>query len=78
MAHIPDDFVARRLEGSAEGDGQLDDAQSRADVTACLRDHVDEPLPHFVRELSELLRRERLNVFGTMDRFENQFGLVTM
>src|SRR2546427_106790 len=78
MADAPDDLAARRVEGGAERARQLDDAQAGADVTAGLRHHVDQALPDFVGQLLELLRGKRLHVLGTMDRLENQFGLVTM
>ena len=78
MADVPDDLVTGRVERGAEGHGQLDDTEPGADVTAGLRYDVDETLPHFARELLQLLRRERLDVLGTVNRFENQLGLVTM
>src|SRR5258708_5691913 len=54
VADIPEDFVARGVEGPAEGDRQLDDPQPRADVAAGLRDDVDQPLPYLVGELLQL------------------------
>src|SRR4051812_40429555 len=78
VADVPDDLVARRIESGAERDPQLHDAESGADVAAGLRHDVDQLLVDLVRELLQLLRLERLNVLGTLDRIENQFGLVTM
>jgi hypothetical protein len=74
MTHVPDDLVARRFERGAEGDGQLDDTQPRADVAARLRDDVDEPLPHFVGELLQLIRWQIADVGWTVNRFKYRHG----
>src|SRR6266511_1516493 len=78
MADVPDDLVARRVEGRAERNRQLDHAEPRADVATRLGDDIDEALGHFIGQRLQLLRRQRLDVRGTVDRFENQLGLVTM
>jgi len=78
MTHVPDDLVARRFERGAERDGQLDDPQTRADVPARLRHDVNQTLADFVRERLQLLRCQRANVRRTVNRFEDQLGLVTM
>ena len=68
MADVPNDLVVRRIERGAECHGQLDDAEPRADVAAGVRDHVDQPLPHFVGQLLQLVRRELPDVLGIADR----------
>ncbi len=78
MADVPNDLVARRVKRSAERDRQFDDPEPRADMAAGLGDHVDQTLPHLVGERLQLLGRQCLDVFGTVNRFENQLDLVTM
>jgi len=62
----------------AERDRQLDHAEPGADVATRLGTTSIEALPHFIGQLLQLLRRQRLDVRGTVDRFENQLGLVTI
>ncbi len=78
MADVPDDLVARRFERGAKRDGQLDDAQTRSNVPARVRHDVNQALANFVRERLQLLRCQRANIRRTVNRFEDQLGLVTM
>ena len=51
MPDVPDELVARRVEGVVQRDGQLDDAEAGADVAAGARADVDEARAHVVGEL---------------------------
>jgi hypothetical protein len=42
---IPDDPVARRFENPVQGDGELDDAEVRAEATAGPEDFLNEEIP---------------------------------
>ena len=64
VPHVEQQLVARRVETVRQGHGELDYAQSRADVTARLRHHVDETLAHLVCQLHQLLARQLLDVGG--------------
>ena len=57
--------VARRVEHPVHRDRQLDDAEVRAEVTARLRDVLDEELADLGRELLELLGAQRVEVAGS-------------
>src|SRR5207247_10702438 len=78
MPHVPDDLVTGRIERGAQRHRQLDDAEPGADVATREGDDIDEPLAYLIRQQLELFRRECLDVCGTFDAFESQFGLVTM
>ena len=47
MAHIPDQSVFRGVVDIVQGDGELDGAQVRAEVTACLRNRLNQTLAQF-------------------------------
>ena len=51
VAGVEDDRVARRVEHPVDGDRQLDHAEVRAEVTAGLRDVLDEDFADLAREL---------------------------
>src|SRR3989441_9392092 len=74
MAHVPHDLVAGRVEAVPQRHGQLDYAQARADVTAGLRDDVDQPAAHLVREGLELVPGKPLDVRRTGDRLKERHG----
>ena len=67
---VPDQQVARGLEGVVERDRQLDRAQVRGEVAAGLRDAADDLLAQLVGELSELVDRELAQVGGQVDAVE--------
>src|SRR5207244_12291173 len=77
MAHVPHDLVAGRVEAVPQRHGQLDYAQAGADVTAGLRDDVDQPAAHLVRERLELVARQALDVRRTYDRLKERHGALS-
>jgi len=54
VAGIPDEAVARSLEGVVQSDGELGHPKARSEVTSDLRDHIDMPLPNLSSEELEL------------------------
>ncbi len=54
VADVEDEAVARRVEDVVHGDGQLDDAEVRPDVTAGLGDAGDEALANFFGQSFQL------------------------
>src|SRR5687768_803200 len=59
MADVPHDLVTGRVEHRVNGDGQLDDPESRTDMTACPGADFYQPLPHRGRQLAQLVARHR-------------------
>ena len=64
MTDVPHELIARRVEARVERDGQLDNAQSGADVAAGPRADLDESLPDRRAQLAKLVTRELLEVLG--------------
>jgi hypothetical protein len=54
VSGVPHDAVARRLEQPVQGDGELDDAERRAEMAAGLGDGRDDRLADLGGELDEL------------------------
>ena len=54
VADVEDEAVARRVEDVVHGDGQLDHAEVRPDVTAGLRDAGDEALANLFGQSFQL------------------------
>ena len=71
MPDVPDQLVARRLEGIVERDGQLHDTQPRTDVPARARADVDHALAHVAGEGLQLLASQGPQIGGGIDPFEN-------
>ena len=63
MADVPDQLVPRRIEHVVQGGRELDHPQSRAQVAAGYRDHVDGLGAQLVGQLPELLARKLAKVF---------------
>ena len=70
MAHVPDEFVRRRVEDAVQGNGQLDHAEVRADMAAGLGQPGDDFLPDFAGEVLKLRQREFLHVRRPVHHFE--------
>jgi hypothetical protein len=62
VADVPDQPVGGRVEDIVQGHRQLDDAQSRSEMAAGLRDDVDEFGAQFRRELREIAFGKRPQV----------------
>src|SRR5690606_14347797 len=54
MADVPYDAVFRRVEDVVERDGEFDDAETGAEMTACLRHRIDHFRPQLVRDLLQV------------------------
>ena len=70
MAGVEQQDVARRVEDPVQRDGELDDAEVRAQVPAGLRDRVDDERPDLRCQLDELVLGEELQVRRRLDRGE--------
>ncbi len=70
VAGVPDDRIGRGVEHTVQGDGQLDDAEIRAQVAAVARHGLDQELPDFAGEYGQFVRGQRLDISRTPDRLE--------
>jgi hypothetical protein len=70
VAGVEDDGVPGRVEHPVDRDGQLDDAEVRAEVAAGLRHRGDEELPDLRREPGELLAAQPVEVPRSADRLQ--------
>ena len=70
MSDVPQDAVARGVEDGVEGDGEFDDAQGCAEVTAGGADDVDGFGAQLVRQDTELIGREITHIGGNIDPVE--------
>ena len=76
MADVEDKAVFGRLEDAVEGDGEFHDAEVRAEVSACVREDIDEFRADLIRKFRKILGGECLDVGGRLDRVEKGPGLV--
>ena len=67
MANVPDQAVARGVEGVMDGGGQFDHAEAGAEMAAGHRDGIDGFLAQFVGDLPNLLDLEPAQVFRRAD-----------
>ncbi len=72
MADVEDELVLRGGENAMERDGQLDHAEIRAEVTAGLREHLDQLVAHFLRELRETFLGQRFHVGRRLNSLEQR------
>ena len=70
MADVPDQPVGRRVEDVVQRDGQLDDAEARAQMAAGHRHGIDGLLPQLVGELPQLLGLQAAQVRGHLHLIE--------
>jgi hypothetical protein len=54
MPHIPHDAVLRSVEGAVQRNGQIDNAETRREVSAGFGHHLDDLLPELLGELRQL------------------------
>ena len=67
VADVEDELVLRRVENAMQRDGQLDHAEVRPEMAAGLREHLDQFIAHFLRELREAFLRQGFDVGRRMD-----------
>ena len=67
VGDVEDELVLRRPEDAVQRDGQLHDAEIRADMAAVLRRDGDEALTDLLSERGQLVRRQGLDVLRTAD-----------
>ena len=75
VAHVENELVLGRVEHAVQGDGQLDHAEVRPQVTADpvrvrLAHHVDQLLAHLLGQLLQVALGQGLEVGGRMDFVE--------
>ena len=73
VADIEDEPVLWRVEDAMQRDRQFDHAEIRPEMSAGLRQNIDELFAHLLRELRQLLFRDRFDVRGRTDSFEKGF-----
>jgi len=62
VTDIPDDLVTRRVEHRVQGNGELDDPETGANVAAGAGTDLDQPLAHVRGNGAQLVAGERLEV----------------
>ena len=67
VSRVPDDPIARRFEQTVQDDGQLDDAEGRAEVSAGARHRAHDGVPDLDGQLGELDLVETAQVGGPLD-----------
>ena len=70
VTDVEDELVLRRVENAMKRDGQLDHAEIRAEMAAGLREHFDQLIAHFLRELRKAFLRQRFHVRRRMNPIE--------
>ena len=70
MPHVPDDPIAWRIEHVMQRDRQLDGAQVRRQMAACLRHRIQQERAQLTRELRQLRSLQATELGGVVDRFE--------
>jgi len=78
VTRIPNDLVPGRIKYVVEGDGQLGDPQTSAEMASDLGDHIDVPLPGLLGQLMELLAGKTLDVPGGFYPFEDSHVLTLL
>ena len=74
MAGVPHDAIARRLEQSVQGDGQLDDAKRRSEVAARAGHRPDDRVADLDGKLGELDLVEAAQIGGALEVREDRHG----
>jgi hypothetical protein len=64
MADVPDDSIPRGVEHMVERDGQFDDAETGAQMSASDRDRADRFRAQFLGKLSEIALSHLAQVIG--------------
>jgi hypothetical protein len=77
VPHVPDELVARGVEGAVQRHGELHRSQVGAEVSALVgRHHVDHAVAHFLAEGGKLLGRQRADVRWVFDSVEKCHGFL--
>ena len=74
VADVPHELVARRVERVVQRDGQLDDAEPRADVAAGSRADVDQARAHVVGQVAQLVAAQPRRSAGDATRSRTLMG----
>ena len=72
VADVPDQAVARRVEGVVDRGGEFHDAEAGAEMATGHRHGVDGFLAEFVRDLAHLLDLELAKIVGCADGIEKR------
>jgi hypothetical protein len=67
MAGVPDEAVPAEIKGQMQGEAQFDYAQIAGEVSRPDAQNAHQLVPHLLRQLEELLIRERSQVDGRSD-----------
>ena len=73
MADVPDQPVAGRVEGVVQRNGELDHAESGAEMAAGDGNGIDRFLTQLIRELPQLADLEPTQFFWTSNAIEQRF-----
>ena len=71
MSHIPDQLIGWRVEHRMQRDGELDHAESSANVPAGAGTVVDQERPHVGGQRPQLVARQPLQVSGRLHSVED-------
>ena len=72
MADVPDQPIARSIEGVVDCGGQFDHPEARAEMSSRHRHRVDGLLAQLVRDLPDLLQLELAQVGGGADGIQKR------
>ena len=67
MANIPDDWLARRVEGGKQGNRHLNDAEIWREVAAVALHDLNQECTHIGRQLDALIRCQRSDIIRAVD-----------
>lgn len=75
VADIPDEAVVRRIKNGVDGDGELHNAEARAEMAAGFGNGLDHVAAEFFGEDFKLLVVQALHVGGDVNPVEKGSGL---
>jgi hypothetical protein len=67
MAHVEEQLVFRGVEDGVKGQGKLDDPEVRAQMTAGLRERLNEERANLLRQFVHLRKAQALEIGGRVD-----------
>ena len=73
VADIENETILWRIEDAMQGNRQFNDTKIRPEMPTCLRKNIDELFAHLLRQLRQLLFRDRFDVGRRTDSFEKGF-----
>jgi hypothetical protein len=76
VAYVHDETIPRRVKHAVQRNGQLDNAEIRAEMATGLRENFDQLIAHFLSELRQILFTKRSDVGWGTDSIEQTLRRV--